>query len=139
LLSLVFKNVLLRTYFMDSHKTDLDMPDGTVDMVDLLAKSLYYLATTVTALLIFRAIEKDRYLLIQWTAVVFVTIEAVALGMFFALHPDSYNSVSCILTLSSRLVFVFFYLVSLFLYMRQLIRDEKENRNTNRKNGPLNF
>jgi len=46
--------------------------------------------------------------------------------MYFVLYPNFYESASSILTLSSRVVFVMFYLISLFLYSRQISRDEEE-------------
>jgi hypothetical protein len=61
LLRLIFTNVLLRTYFIENHKTDLDMVHVQDEAIELFSKSLYYLSTTVTALLIFRAVEKVFY------------------------------------------------------------------------------
>jgi len=127
LLNLVFTNILLQTYFMDSKKTDLDMPNIHEDTVQLLAKSLYYLATTAMGLLLFRAVDKEWRQLMQWAGVIFLTIEAIAVGMYFVLHPESYSSANCIATLSARAVFVFFYTVSLILYIHQLRHEEAES------------
>jgi len=63
----------------------------------------------------------------QWAGVTFLTIEAVAVGMYFVLHPESYSSASCIATLSARAVFVFFYTISLVLYIHQLRHEEAES------------
>jgi hypothetical protein len=64
--------------------------------------------------------------LIKWSALIFLLIEAFAFSMYFVLYPDFHQSASAVLSLSSRITFVLFYISSLFLYSRQIVQEEEE-------------
>ncbi|CAL8074523.1 unnamed protein product [Orchesella dallaii] len=127
LLTLVAKNILLRTYFMDSHLSEeLNVNEPLEDVSDLVCKFSYYVSSLVTALLIFRGIEKEWRQIIQWAATVFLLIEVMAFGIQSTLYPDSFTRLNFTLTVIGRVTFVAFYLISLTLYVREVRRDENE-------------